>query len=86
MCPAVSGRSLLGQKTSGIRHVDVQSINNMRFSPAAKFFSKFYCCEDTSSPMAITECCDLETDVPWTSINEVLPRDQFFEAIHLGAN
>jgi hypothetical protein len=33
-------------------------------------------CYPGTSPMAITECCDLETDVPWASMNEVLPRDQ----------
>jgi hypothetical protein len=35
------------------------------------------CCPGTSS-MVITECCDWETDVPWASMNEVLPRDQFY--------
>jgi hypothetical protein len=30
-------------------------------------------CYPGASPMAITECCDLKTDVPWASMNEVLP-------------
>jgi hypothetical protein len=33
-------------------------------------------CYPSTSPLAITECCDLETDVPWASMNEVVPRDQ----------
>jgi hypothetical protein len=33
------------------------------------------CYRGTSPIMAITECCDWETDVPWVSMNEVLPRD-----------
>jgi hypothetical protein len=29
--------------------------------------------------MAIIECCDWETDVPWASMNEVLPRNQSYD-------
>jgi hypothetical protein len=32
-------------------------------------------CSRGTSPTAITECCDWETDVPWASMNEVLSRD-----------
>jgi hypothetical protein len=35
-------------------------------------------CYPGTSPIAITECCDLVTDVPWASMNEVLPRDQCY--------
>jgi hypothetical protein len=35
-------------------------------------------CYPGTSPIAITECCDWETDVPWASMNEVLPRDQSY--------
>jgi hypothetical protein len=28
--------------------------------------------------MAITECCDWETDVPWASMNEVLLMDESY--------
>jgi hypothetical protein len=30
-------------------------------------------CDPGTSPLVITECCDLETDVSWASMNEVLP-------------
>jgi hypothetical protein len=35
-------------------------------------------CYPGTSPMSITECCDLGTGVPWASMNEVLPRDQSY--------
>jgi hypothetical protein len=32
---------------------------------------KYY---SSTSPLAITECCELKTDIPWASMNEVLPQ------------
>jgi hypothetical protein len=37
-------------------------------------------CHPVTSPMVFTECCDLKTDVPWASMNDVLPTSTALES------